>query len=268
MVQSGTEKSAGIKRGTAVVEGKFIGFAAAAVILAIIILVLYLISKLRNVLHTLTGLKTVAEGLAGQEELAETPKSISGMTRIYEPQIQRDFPEFNWKEFKNKAEQLLVLAFQAISAGEESLIGGNAQALKQQVLLQIQENKRRQIKEQYEQVQIHNTEITRYEKKKGTCVITLQSAVGYIHYKEKSGKLIEGNREQKRQTKYNTELMYIQDAKAANMNHTVSAVCPGCGAPVTGLGNKKCEYCGSAVTPVNIQVWSIQGFYEVDYHRI
>ena len=37
---------------------------------------------------------------------AEMPKSVSAMTRLMEPQIMRDFPEFSWEEFKQKAENM------------------------------------------------------------------------------------------------------------------------------------------------------------------
>lgn len=241
----------------------------AVIILVIVILIFVIMKKIERFSKSVFGVKSLAEGLSQQaEELAETPKSISGMTRIYEPQLRRDFPEFNWREFKDKAEQMLMMAFAAISQGEEGLIRGGSETLRNQLNTWILENKRQQVNEQYQNVQIHNTEITRYEKKGGTCVLTLQSAVGYIHYKERDGRLLEGNREHTIQTKYNIQLMYVQDAKVANQDKSVGMTCPNCGAPIVNLGQKKCEYCGLAVTPVNIQVWSIQSFYEVDYHKV
>lgn len=44
--------------------------------------------------------------------------------------------------------------------------------------------------------------------------------------------------------------------------------CTHCGAPIRRLGNMICEYCGSGVTPINIKVWSLHKFYEVDYNHI
>lgn len=237
--------------------------ALAAIILLIVIFVFAVMKKVERVSRSLFGVEDLSRGLKLQaQELEKTPKSVSGMTRIYEPQLQKDFPEFNWKEFKQKAEQMMLLYFAAISNGDEGRIKGGSEALRQQLSLRITENRRQQIREQYEQVQIYCTEITRYEKKKGTCILTLQSAVGHIHYKEKNGALIEGNKEHMVQTKYNTQLMYVQDAAAANLDKAVGVTCPHCGAPVTSLGEKRCVYCGLQVTPVNMQVWSIQGFYQ------
>lgn len=241
----------------------------AVILLLIVILVLVIIKKVERFSRSIFGTRSLTQGILKQkEELARTPKSVAGMTRIYEPQLMKDFPEFNWKEFRQKAEQMLVLYLAAISKGQEQLIGGGSLALRQQLLTRISENKRQQITEQYQDVVIHNTEITRYERKQGTCVLTLQSAVGHIHYKEKNKLLVEGDRTLPVQTRYNTQLMYVQDANAANLDKAVGVTCPSCGAPVTGLGRKKCEYCGLEVTPINVQVWSIQGFHEVNYHNV
>lgn len=241
----------------------------AGVVLVVGILICLLLGRVRRFSRQVFGADSLAEGLKWQEEmLAETPKSVSGMTRIYEPLIQEDFPEFNWQEFRRKAEQLLLLAFDAVSAGDGARIRGGFAQFRQQVENQIADNARAGIREVYEQVRIHNTEIARYEKKDGTCVITLQSAVGHIHYKERAGKVIWGGRKLPVQTKYNIELMYVQDAARAGAGDAVGVNCPNCGAPITKLGVKFCEYCGTEVIPVNIQVWSISGYYQVDYQSI
>lgn len=226
--------------------------------------------KVRQVSRMAFGTDSLAEGWQKQaKELSVTPKSVSGMTRIYEPQIQRDFPEFNWVQFKNKAENMLISAFAAISEGKSELLQEATPELSDQIENQIMANRQAGITEIYRQVKIHQTAISRYEKKQGKCIITLQSAVEHYHYKEQGGKLLAGDRELLEQTKYNTELMYVQDAKEANLDRSVGMTCPHCGAPITMLGeNRHCEYCGSPVIPINIQVWTLQKFYEVDYHHV
>lgn len=57
--------------------------------------------------------------------------------------------------------------------------------------------------------------------------------------------------------------MYIQDAGKFGEADACGVNCPNCGAPVTSLGAKHCEYCGVALTPVNVNVWSLERFYEV-----
>lgn len=51
--------------------------------------------KLRRLSRMAFGTDSITEGLEQQaKELAVTPKSVSAMTRIFLPQIQRDFPDF------------------------------------------------------------------------------------------------------------------------------------------------------------------------------
>lgn len=219
-----------------------------------------------NTLRTLRLLLREAERQA--DVLAETPKSVSGMTRIFAPQIERDFPEFSLEQFKNKVENLLVAALAAVTEGDAGMLQDVSEELRRQVENQIADNQRGKIRETYAQVRIHQTEVADYRKKNGTCVITFQSAVEHYHYKEKDGKLIWGEKERKQQTKYNTELLYIQDERLVDGGNAVGTTCPNCGAPIKQLGMMRCEYCGLAVTPVNLKVWKLHRFYEVDYHHV
>lgn len=190
------------------------------------------------------------------------------MTKIYAPKIQRDFPDFNIEEFKNMAENMLISALMAISAGQDTLLKNGAEEIRWQVDNRIADNKQSGIREVYERIKIHQTEITAYQKKQGTCMITFQSAVEYLFYKEKDGTLTEGDKNHLTQTKYNIELMYIQDVQMTGEQTATGTTCPNCGAPITNLGAMYCEYCGLAVTAVNVKVWKLHQFYEVKQQRI
>lgn len=245
------------------------------IVLVVAVIVWYVKRKVRNFSRKMFGTDSLTEGWKRQEEeLSMTPVSVSGMTRILEPQIQKDFPEFNWVQFKNKAEETLRLSLLAIASQSLEKMNQMAEeaemseALKEQLKGRILQNQASKIKEVYDRIRIHQTEIAKYEKKNGRCIITLQSAVEHIHYKEKEGTLLAGKKELLEQTKYNIELMYIQDESTANGNHGVGLNCPNCGAPIKTLGTKRCEYCGSEVVPINMQVWSLQHFYEVTYQRV
>ena len=216
--------------------------------------------KVEDVSQALFGTDSLVEGWNKQaDELAAAPKSVSGMTRIFEPQIQRDFPDFNLVQFKNKAENMLVSA---------SLIRDASEELKAQVENRIEMNRSEGIREVYEKIRIHRTEISNYEKKQGKCIITFQSAVEHLHYKKKDGTVVSGDENRLEQTKYNVEVMYIQDEKIAKIDNAVGTTCPHCGAPVTNLGAMYCEYCGLAITPINLKVWTLHRFYEVDYNHV
>lgn len=226
-------------------------------------------AKVEQVSMAAFGTKDFVEGYKRQADaLAERPKSVSAMTRVFAPQIAKDFPEFNLEQFRNKAENLLVCALQAVSAGDAGLLKGGSGELWQQVENQIEGNRAAGVREIYRDIKVHQTEIFDYRKKDGKCVITFQSAVEHYHYKEKDGSVTWGDAERKQQTKYNSELVYIQDAARMGAGNAVGTTCPNCGAPITNLGNMRCEYCGSGITPVDEKVWTLQQYYEVDYHRI
>lgn len=197
---------------------------------------------------------------------AEMPKSVSAMTRLMEPQIMRDFPEFSWEEFKQKAENMLVSALLAISANQPERMLEGSEDIKKQVRNIVEDNRANNIGETYADIQIHQTEIADYKKQNGKCVIVIQCAVGYLYYKMQDGEVVAGDRKRRTQTKYNIELVYIQDTEAAKLDNAVGTTCPQCGAPVKTLGAKYCEYCGSGIIPLNIHVWSLHKFYEVDYN--
>lgn len=231
------------------------------------ILTFWIRQKVRQISRAAFGTDSIAEGIRRQEEhLATTPKSVSGMTGIYLPQIQRDFPEFSLEEFIQKSENQLKGALAAVELQDPGTLRDASEDLCSQVRLWIEDDKRRGIREHFQKVRIHRTEISRYRKQEGCCVLTLQSAVEYQYWKEslpgtanKSECREEAEREPRMtQTRYEMDWMYVQDASLLKTGGTAAAViCPQCGAPITRLGSKYCEYCGSAVEPVNIRVWSL-----------
>ncbi|MCI7322439.1 MAG: TIM44-like domain-containing protein [Lachnospiraceae bacterium] len=241
----------------------------AAVFATAAIGVLVIKNRLQKFSRQVFGTDTIAEGLNRQADLAaERPKSVSGMTRIFLPQIQRDFPDFSWEEFKHKAENMLVSALAAISKGQVSAVKDASEDIRQQIENQIADNRAAGVREGFREVRIHQTEIADYRKEKGTCSITIQSAVEYYHDRMAETGTDAGKAVRKTQTKYNLELLYIQDSELAGMGNAITTNCPNCGAPVRSLGTMVCEFCGTAVTPINIKVWSLHKFYEVDYNHI
>ena len=225
-------------------------------------------NKLRNVSRQLFGTESIVDGLNRQADIAaETPKSVSGMTRLMEPQIMRDFPDFNWSEFKHRAENMLTSALLAISSERPERLVDASEEVKNQVLNIIADNQA-QVREVYNNIKIHQTEISNYRKDKGNCIIVIQSAVEYYHYKVSGDHVTEGSKERKVQTKYNVELLYVQDGEEKEFDNAFTTTCPQCGAPVCGLGNMICEYCGAHVVPINTKVWSLHKLYQVDYNHV
>lgn len=88
-------------------------------------------------------------------------------------------------------------------------------------------------------------------------MIKLQSAVEY-YYEEKKDEVRTPQGPVRQQNRYNMELVYIQDiTKVKDYATVLGATCPNCGAPITKLGSKFCEYCGTGVIPIDIRVWKI-----------
>lgn len=230
----------------------------------------YLLRKMYGFLsgfsRTVFGTKYLLEGIQRQtKQLETTPKSVSGMTKIFLPQIEKDFPEFNWVEFRHKTENMLVAFLTAVDTGNPEILEAPSAELKQQLVLRLEGGKQRRIQEHYHNIKVHQTEIAGYRKQNGTCVLTMQSSLGYYHYEETlQGEVVAGEKDRMEQTKYNTELVYIQDIeKLKDQTTGVGVTCQNCGAPVTKLGSKYCEYCGTGIREINLRVWALNKIYEL-----
>jgi len=210
-------------------------------------------------------ISALSEGLEDQErEIEMNPKSVNAMTSVYLPRIEADFPDFNYYEFRTKAENMIKSAFESISTERIEVLQNASKDLRYQISNIINRNRDRERIEKFINVKIHQTEIKNYVKSGGTCKITLQSSVAYNHfYKNKSGAIIEGSDTFTVQTRYDTELIYIQDIdKVESSDSAIGTNCPNCGAPIKGLGSKSCPYCGSGITEINIHTWVINSFEE------
>ena len=230
------------------------------VIAAIYIGVYKLKQKTRQFSRQVFGTNSLMEGFEQIEaEYAVTPKSVSAMTSMYLPRITRDFPEFSYDEMKEKAQNVLtsfLLAVNDFNPGR--LTDGNSE-LKNKLEHTIAILKNKDQREHFDNIKIHRTEISAYTKKSGRCIITMQTSVQYYHYiTDSSGRVISGSKDVLFQSKYETDLIYIQDRALVegDLGDAEGLNCPNCGAPITNLGSKFCEYCGTGVVTYNIHVWS------------
>ena len=98
-------------------------------------------------------------------------------------------------------------------------------------------------------------------------MVTFQSSLECFHYTTDLGdnSVKDGSKEYKYQTRYNVDLIYIQDRnKVENeLDHALGINCPNCGAPLSTLGAKVCEYCGTPVVTVNLYAWTFNNVEEV-----
>ena len=244
------------------------GFLIAIIIILVLLLILASIGyyaytnvkkKVRGYSRMLFGTDSLKQAARELElEEANSPKSVSSATSLYLPQIMKDFPEFHYDEMKTRAENVLTSYLRSIDAQNNALLTEGTNELKDQLLMRIQMQKRQLQKEHFQNIKIHRTEINQYRKSKGRRSVVFQSAVEYIHYLDKDGKVIEGRKDLREQSKYNVEVVYIQDQDLVEDlgEAALGLNCPNCGAPLSGLGAKVCAYCDSPIVEFNIRSWN------------
>ena len=223
--------------------------------------------KMRNFTNSVFGtndLNKIQDMMT--DELANRPKSVSGMTSLLLPKINKDFPDFNYDEIKVRAENILVSYFNAIDKEDPELAKEAGNDIMWQIKSYLEGLNHNNKREHFEEPTVHKTEITSYVKSEGRCTITLQSAAGFYHYiTDSTGGVVSGSKEHLYQTRYNISLFYIQDRELVenDIDGVLGLHCPNCGAPVKSLGAKNCEYCGSFVQEINIHSWTFEKIKEV-----
>lgn len=239
------------------------------VIIAIWCGIIYIRNKVRETTRTLFGTSDITQAAKQmKQEYSTTPKSVSAMTSLLLPKIVSDFPDFQYNEMKDRTENVLTSYLRAVDGRSPSLLQDGNTELKNQLENQIQMLSARNAQEHFDQIRIHRTEISQYRKSEGRCIITFQSALECYHYTTdltNPSAVLEGSKDYKYQTKYNIDLIYIQDRNLVEneLDHALGINCPNCGAPLSSLGAKKCDYCGTPVIEINIHAWSFSNIDEV-----
>lgn len=240
-------------------------------LILIIILIIYIAyrritRKVKSVMRDLYGTSNLRDAdRMLKQEMAATPKSVSAMTSLLLPKITKDFPDFSFPEMRDRANNVLTSYLMAVDNNNPSVLKEGTEDLKAKLKNQLDMLHSQDYSEHFEDIAIHRNEIYRYQKLSGRCIITFQAAVQYLHYIiDGSGKVVGGDKDTIFQTKYNIDLVYLQDRNIVNqtMDSGLGLNCPNCGAPIKGLGEKFCEYCGTAVIEFNIKTWSFNNIQE------
>ena len=159
---------------------------------------------------------------------------------------------------KTRAENVLTSYLQSVTRENESILSEGTKELREQLHLRLEMLRNKSQKESFENIHIHRTEIHQYRKQRGRQSIVFQSAVEYRHALRENGQIISGSADRKEQAKYNVEVSYIQDQDMVEHQEDAGLAlnCPNCGAPLPGLGAKKCIYCDSPIVEYNIRIWN------------
>lgn len=245
-------------------DGKIIGVIIVLVLLLALAGVIWLACRkisrtVKSYSRLIFGTDNVREGVKKMEmEYATTPKSVSSATGLYLPSIMRDFPEFHLEEMKSRAQNVLTSYLRSIDGDNSHLLTEGTQELREKLDMRIGMLHNGGIREHYERIKIHRTEIHKYRKDKGRCSIVFQTAAEHVHYQEQGAAVIKGRKDRLEQAKYNVEVSYIQDLEQVeNLSDMgLAMVCPNCGAPLPALGAKTCAYCDSPVVELNIKAWN------------
>ena len=226
------------------------------VILVLIILItfLYIRAKAKSFLGQYFGTTDFSEALRNSKVEAEsTPKSLSGMDSIYASRIKKDFPSLNINELKSKAETIILKTFDAIENNDEDAFK-TYERLNAFIRSRIDDYKNDEV--HFYSTKIHRTVLNKYEKSGGIATMTFQSSLEYVISTKKKN-------EKKIQTRIKTEFIYIVDEEKVILEKKALGLnCPNCGAPIKGVGERKCSYCGSGIEDIVKRTWTISNLAE------
>lgn len=237
----------------------------AALAITILVAVVAIKHKLRDISRQFFGTDSFVDGINKQkEEMSETPRSLHAMTSVYLPLILKDFPQFDYDVFKNKAKSLLRSYFTALQSKNASAITEKCSpTLESYVQGIIDDLTFRNVRQIFKEIVIHDVQISRYIKTGASCTILFELSVGHYSYiEDENGAVVFGDKDLKQQSVYEIALVYIQDAAQFGSADAYGINCPNCGAPITNLGNKSCKFCGTPIVEANERVWRFDSIRE------
>ena len=235
----------------------------AALAVTVLVIFLYIKYRLQRFSKEAFGTKDFAKAMKDIERSTESACSVHGMTDIYLPLIQKDFPDFDYDVFKGRVEGVLKSYFAAITAKDDGLLSPDcSQSIRNTVIGLIHELEAKDYVHEHREVTVHQMEIARYLKNGPTVTILFNAAVGmYDYVTDANGKVVMGNSEKKSQKLFDVALVYAQDPDKMSVSSMTTAMgvnCPNCGAPITNLGQKYCNYCGTGIREINVRSWSFE----------
>ena len=194
-------------------------------------------------------------------------KNVSGITKLIEPTIIKDFNDFNKELLYSKVEQNLIKIWNALENKTVDSIQNDNELIYMHHFIKekVIDLKNNNINIKYDDVKFHSHAIKNYLKSRGRATITLSSTVEYYYSNDSENYKKKEYNNLKKQTRYTTEFVYVYDETKFKYNQKAYAIsCPNCGAPLGKLGEGNCSYCGTFIKPINLKNWYMVSFKE-DY---
>ena len=238
-----------------------IGIAILVLIVIILLIIFSIYYKFKRTLGISNFSSFIDEVKQNDRNNYSSKKSISGMTRILEPLIIKDFPDFNLSHLYSSIETNLSSILNAKTKLDTSYLNKGISLIKGKIVKEIHDMQDEDIVQKYTNIRFNNHALKSYKKNNGTATITTTSSVSYNY---------ESNLDERKyddlrcETKYECEFIYIYDEdKFKEKQKSFGVHCPNCGAPVKGLGDLTCSYCGTNVKKINLRNWEMASFKEV-----
>lgn len=241
-------------------------FGAIIGIIVLVLAILFIVLKKAQKSLGLKGINPISSLKNFSDECniknSYTPKSVSGMTNLIEPQILNDFSDFNKEIIFSMIESNLKTIFSEIENLKIDKIP-ELELLNNILEKEIEDLKVQGVVIKYDNVVFHRHALKRYEKADGVATVTTSSTLEYNYYDSRR----KNNPTYKTQTRYTCKFIYIYDVSKLQINtsHPVFIFnCPNCGAPLINLEKAECVYCGSHIKEMNLKTWKMSS-YKDDY---
>lgn len=228
-------------------------FSFLGIVLGFIVIILIIYCLIRNILYKAgfgnRGLIDLYNESKRQAMLDKSrQKDVSGMTNVLMPTIKKYFPEFNVSEFYLLTETSIRKILNAIEKKQEGLLDDNALSLvKDRLTLQIRNMNENDITYVYRDIVFHKHAIKDFKHDDGKAILKISSSLEY-YYEEYNGDQVVKKDEYKKQTRYQTEFVFIYDVQKAGYDiKTIGLNCPNCGSPLKGYAQRICNYCKTGI---------------------
>lgn len=180
------------------------------------------------------------------DETAHTPRTLSGSEGLMLMRIKKDFPEFNADVTRQIVSGALTKYFAILN--ERSGVSQLEDCCTDAFIIEL-EGLIVNDATVYNNARIHKVVISDYRKIAEEAVITYQAAVEY-------------RREGKELAQYVYEIKYVYYLGENDDGENTSLTCRYCGAPVSTLGGKVCEYCGAEIYASVERTWKVNKIYK------